>query len=286
MKKTLIALAAVAVSGAAFAQNVTMYGAMDVGVVNSAAGTKLTTGLAATPRLGVRGTEDLGGGLSASFVLETSFSNTAAAETKLGDRGAHVSLTGGFGTVNLGAGILSPSFYAGAATEATGAANYAKGVYGAGARNNSSINYSIKVADVTVRAATILKDDAAGDKALYDLSAVYAAGALTLAASTSNNNASDVKGSLIGAAYDLGVAKVFFNQAKKSGEQATQTMGVSAAVGAATVQFGYRNAKATGVKGNVLAAVYPLSKRTSVTAFTSKDKGAKASTGVGILHGF
>jgi predicted porin len=77
MKKSLIALAVLAASGAAMAQSsVTLYGVADAGVtyVNG-----LTTGLACdsgankTSRLGFRGVEDLGGGLKANFVLEGGF---------------------------------------------------------------------------------------------------------------------------------------------------------------------------------------------------------------------
>lgn len=75
MKKSLIALAVLAASGAAMAQSssVTLFGVMDVGVGHSS-GTNSVTGLTngglKTSRLGVRGVEDLGGGLKAGFWLE------------------------------------------------------------------------------------------------------------------------------------------------------------------------------------------------------------------------
>lgn len=85
MKKSLFALAAVgAFAGAAQAQSsVTVYGIMDAGYATisnttSAGGstTGLQTGGMASSRLGFRGTEDLGGGLRAGFVMETEL-NTA-----------------------------------------------------------------------------------------------------------------------------------------------------------------------------------------------------------------
>jgi predicted porin len=88
MKKLLIATAALAmVAGTAQAQSsVTVYGIVDVGygetnVKNStAAATVKSTGLAdstnASSRIGFRGTEDLGGGLSAGFVLESGLTIT------------------------------------------------------------------------------------------------------------------------------------------------------------------------------------------------------------------
>jgi predicted porin len=78
MKKSLIAIAVLgAMSSAAFAQsNVTIYGILDAGIVSERGGaagtnTKLTSGAASASRIGFKGTEDLGGGLSAIFKLET-----------------------------------------------------------------------------------------------------------------------------------------------------------------------------------------------------------------------
>lgn len=77
MKKSLIALAAVAAVGAASAQSsVTLYGVLDAGYNNlsatNAGSLSRVTGNGAnqSSRIGFRGVEDLGGGLKASFVLE------------------------------------------------------------------------------------------------------------------------------------------------------------------------------------------------------------------------
>jgi GBP family porin len=78
MKKTLVASAILgALSGMAHAQSaITVYGIVDAGLVSERGGaagtiTKLTSGVGSTSRLGFRGSEDLGGGLSANFVLES-----------------------------------------------------------------------------------------------------------------------------------------------------------------------------------------------------------------------
>ncbi|QBE62951.1 porin [Pseudoduganella lutea] len=80
MKKTLISVAVLgAMSSAAFAQsNVTIYGIVDAGIVAERGGkdgnvTKVSSGVANASRIGFRGTEDLGGGLSAIFTLETGY---------------------------------------------------------------------------------------------------------------------------------------------------------------------------------------------------------------------
>jgi len=119
MKKTLIALAALAATGATLAQSsVTIYGRMDLGMssmettTGAAAGTDAFSlagaeGVRTGSRLGFRGTEDLGGGLRAGFVYEIGINadRNSPAGTALDDartRLANLSLTGGFGTVVVG----------------------------------------------------------------------------------------------------------------------------------------------------------------------------------------
>ena len=111
MKKSLIALAVLAASGAAMAQSsVTLFGIVDtaVGYVDNAnaAGDSvygLTTSGNATSRLGFRGVEDLGGGLKAGFWLEGEiFGDDGNAAGFNFTRRSTVSLMGGFGEVRLG----------------------------------------------------------------------------------------------------------------------------------------------------------------------------------------
>ena len=111
MKKSLIALAVLAASGAAMAQSsVTLFGIVDtnVGYVDNAnaAGDSvygLGTSGNATSRLGFRGVEDLGGGLKAGFHLEGEiFGDDGNASGFNFKRRSTVSLAGGFGEVRLG----------------------------------------------------------------------------------------------------------------------------------------------------------------------------------------
>jgi predicted porin len=105
MKKSLIAIAVLTAVGAASAQSsLNLYGVADVWV-GKAKGTdaQMGSGGLAGSRLGFRGTEDLGGGLKASFNLEQAVNLTSGAtETPTFGRQANISLSGGFGTVKLG----------------------------------------------------------------------------------------------------------------------------------------------------------------------------------------
>ncbi|MDS0858603.1 porin [Burkholderia pseudomultivorans] len=112
MKKSLLALVALgAFAGAAHAQSsVTLYGIIDEGLLfNNNAGGKhlysMASGVMQGSRFGLRGTEDLGGGLKAIFTLENGFDVNNG---KLGQgslmfgRQAYVGLSSNFGTVTLG----------------------------------------------------------------------------------------------------------------------------------------------------------------------------------------
>lgn len=114
MQKKIIALAVAGLaSTAAFAQtNVTIYGIADVGYAYSFGGKEgsqhnvLSGGLSGS-RIGFRGTEDLGNGLKALFVLEYGIdmdenNGIGEANTVAGARTQMLGLTGGFGTLVAG----------------------------------------------------------------------------------------------------------------------------------------------------------------------------------------
>lgn len=111
MKKTLIALAVLAASGAAMAQSsVTMFGILDIAYANmQKTGTPtanvLQNGALNGSRWGMKGSEDLGGGLKANFKLVGGMAmDTGASSTGgvLFGREIGVGFSGGFGEVYLG----------------------------------------------------------------------------------------------------------------------------------------------------------------------------------------
>jgi predicted porin len=76
MRKSLLAVALACAFPTVFAQsNVTLYGIVDVGIesldVGSESATRLMSGISQGSRIGVRGTEVLGGGYAAIFTLES-----------------------------------------------------------------------------------------------------------------------------------------------------------------------------------------------------------------------
>ena len=125
MKKSLIALAVLAASGAAMAQSsVTLYGLVDAyvgqtsrevssnvpGVSRAELKQNVVNGSGQNnSRWGLKGTEDLGGGLKALFVLEGGFQPDTGANATISNQGgglfgrqAWVGVQSGFGTVGLG----------------------------------------------------------------------------------------------------------------------------------------------------------------------------------------
>ncbi|MBA4108158.1 MAG: hypothetical protein C0487_00980 [Leptothrix sp. (in: Bacteria)] len=109
MKKTLLAIAALAATSGAFAQSsVTLYGVVDASIENVKGDkgvTRVSSDNLATSRLGFKGSEDLGGGLRANFALETAVKSDTGAQgntARFFDRAAWVGLQGGFGELRLG----------------------------------------------------------------------------------------------------------------------------------------------------------------------------------------
>ena len=125
--KNLIALALAGSAASAFAQSsVTLFGVVDLALTRgtatgagSSSVTQMSTGGNTTSRLGFRGVEDLGGGMSASFWLESQLytdSGLAGREVPAGNqsittprgsglmftRRSTISLSGGWGELRIG----------------------------------------------------------------------------------------------------------------------------------------------------------------------------------------
>lgn len=308
MKKSLIALAVLAASGAAMAQSsVTLYGRLDASVGQT---TTESTGTAEVKQTvldqsqlnttfwGLKGTEDLGGGLTANFKLESGFAlDTGVGNTGLFERTATVGLAGGFGAVNLGRQYTaydalrgatnnvwdSNMATTGAVWKATGMTDYTNRIsnsvrydspvfsgisgsvaYGFGENEGTATN----VGDATDNVSMHIKYAAGPLLVGYAHQEEKLAQAALTAAQVTN------KYDLLGASYDFGVAKLTgsYNQAKDSTTKDKEyQVGVSAPFGAFTVAAGYSKATSERAgradldgEGYTLVGTYDLSKRTTM----------------------
>ncbi len=256
MKKTLIALAALgAFAGAASAQSsVTLYGIIDLGLVkldradNSLAlgggvlslqNKELNVSEATKSRIGLRGVEDLGGGLSAKFELEHRlFPDTGTQDGASFWDKSIVGLTSQtFGEINLGRDYM-PAFYPqylldpwlNQGIAEMGASSYAWSGYlrntdasrygfalPRGSRYNNGIWYKLQAAGFTAIVGASLKEDtvlAAGvppvSKNRYGFAVMYNNGPLM--ASVAYDQSEEIADRdehvwFVGGAYDFGFVK-------------------------------------------------------------------------------
>jgi predicted porin len=121
-RKALAAAVMVAVSGSAFA-DVTIYGIMDIGINGDSSDNDVLrldggegTAIELPSIWGIKGSEDLGGGLKASFALESDLNaSDGSARITGGDRfwarQSNITLSNDMGSIKLG-GIYSPAIIA------------------------------------------------------------------------------------------------------------------------------------------------------------------------------
>jgi predicted porin len=270
MKKTLIALAAVAVSGAAFAQAT---------ITGSIAFSLQTTAKDQTNRLDLSdadinfaASEDLGGGMKAS--VSTSISNEKLRGGSTDANNTTIALSGAFGTISY-VNVLSGQSKLSIGASLEDDMSDAMGGYGKVNVLDYTLPSFIPNTSLTLEWAAVQDTnmELAGEPALI---ANYATGPLKVYAefATDGSAAWDIRPS-----YDLGVAKVSFRATKSK----KQEFAVTAPLGAMTVglQYGKGAALTNGYvgKATAVAASYALSKRTSVTAsYLTGDVAAGADT--------
>lgn len=245
MKKSLIAIAVLAASGTSFAQSsVTLYGIADVYLAsvkaNGSTTTRLDSGGVNISRWGIKGSEDLGGGLKANFKLEQGFDVSTGAATsstvnefpgtgsQAFDRQAYVGLSGGFGEIQLG-----KSWSAYDDVEGTSDAMWNAGALSTMWNGGKSGNYidrpinGIKYITPTMSGLTgavsySLKEGSTTLPSVAAVSLDYAAGPLGAQVGyqvESTTNLADVKFLRLGASYNLGMVtpKVMYGKVDNLG---------------------------------------------------------------------
>ena len=248
MKKSLIAIAALAAVGAASAQSsVTLYGLADVYFGQSKTtevvpvdgmnktvvkNTGFNSGGLQGSRIGVKGVEDLGNGLKAVFNYEMGFDAIDGHLTENGSSGvgfgrrAVVGVQGGFGSVLLGRDY-TPLFNLLAASSVDGLSSFETVSGAIRTDRTNGIHYAGNFSGVGVQAfagynRTKTTDDMFGDSDAkyqgYGLGVSYANGPFMvgLAAQEFKNKANGVQTDKrseagVGASYDFGAAKLFAN---------------------------------------------------------------------------
>ena len=227
MKKHLLALAALAaVSGYAVAQNVTVYGVIDNAYqYQSKSGSTGTSGSISSmqrgglwaPVWGFTGSEDLGGGLKASFDLQGYVDTDTGVGNQFGGvfgRASWVALSGSGGTVKFGK-QLDPAVLAFAATDPRGLKETQSGLItwytGADARQEATASGSAnhnQVANIFIANAVTYSGsfnglnvgvgysfgEKAGDTTANSVQTVgvsYSTNGLTLSGSYSKNEGAD-----------------------------------------------------------------------------------------------
>jgi predicted porin len=314
MKKSLLALAVLgAFAGAASAQSsVTVYGVVDLGVAKGNGGTSQNNGspgsLNATfnpgakayqvrqsrgSRLGFRGNEDLGGGLSAQFLIEHRFTpdNGAAAAT-FWDGGSYVQLThAAAGSVYLGR-WYTPIFWVNLKTDpfgydgvgqagVKGLAGYYTGgqvTGGSGVRTSNTVGYKTPTwGGFTVNLATGLGEGAAGVGRTDGINAEFTSGPIYVGAGYEKVNGGAPSANVtaptgaivngdgasvfnVGAAYNFGFIRpiAYFAQSKNGlGNSKTNTywhLGLTAPVGPGVIKALYSQLDPEVTSGVLLSA--------------------------------
>jgi predicted porin len=213
---------------------VTVYGLLDTAVVQESGGsagsaTKITSGVSAGSRLGFKGTEDLGNGLSAVFLLENGFQADTGATGQGGllfGRQIYVGLRGGFGSVLVGR-QYTPEYLVLVFADPFGAgyAGDAKNMVGVSGNSFSRMDNTVKYLSPTVAGFTVelaaAPGEVAGDSAAgrqFGGSLAYAAGPLQVRVGYHNRNndtatlknTGNARNTVLAAVYDFGVAKAHF----------------------------------------------------------------------------
>ena len=280
MKKTLIAMAAVAVAGVASAQ-VSITGAIGFGVSDSS--TTANSMDWTDGKITFAASEDLGGGLSLSASKTIAFNGDNTNAVSDGDS---LSVAGGFGTVAFSTVSADADSLGVASLPTDSGATIAASV-----TDYTMLNYTLpSLVDglgITVRwtnSATAVTTATVDEQ----IRLTYKMGAANLGYN-SKKGAADFS-----AGYDFGVAKInYFTQTKvAAGSDKRTEMSVSAPIGngfsVAASKMSYSGANTT--KGKEFDVQYSLSKRTTVRAgygtFTNSSNVDSSAKRIKLVHTF
>lgn len=311
MKKSLLALAVLgAFAGVASAQSsVTLFGIIDLNGRSVKNGSndalrQMSQDGINSSRLGVRGVEDLGGGLSAGFWLEGAMNpDNGTATGQSWQRRSTVSLIGRFGEIRLGrdytSGFWNTTIFDPFGTNGVGAFTNvsinALGTNGGGTyvRSNNTVAYFLpgNIGGLYGQAQISAPENVVGTKQT-SIRLGWAGGPVNVAFSTQTTKATpaDWKHSNIAGSWNFGFATLMAQWDKQDAgalEQKTWLLGAVVPMGQGELHASFTKADAAGgttgandADQTAVGYVYNLSKRTAMYGTYSriKNKGAAAFT--------
>jgi len=264
---TAMVLAGLAAAPAAAQSNVTLYGIADVGLGYGKAGdttfTGVIDGVLSGPRLGFKGTEDLGNGLSAVFVLEQGYSVGTGAPSSTSrqfHRQAWAGLKGDFGTIGLGRQYAPGYGYTARLSSGVPGSVFNSQAFltnsipgatmhpGTDARWNNSVRYVFGgKSGLSAEAIYSFQNDQSGDDRTDDdklgLGVIYGGGpfAAGVAYHRSKRTDDNLDEIYVGGSFDLGAVELFasYQTAKEDNvvDSAVAYFGAAAPVGSGKVVF-------------------------------------------------
>jgi hypothetical protein len=288
MKKTLIAMAAVAVAGAASAQ-VSITGAVGFGYAKDAdaKGYKMTDG-----NIVFSATEDLGGGLSvkASTKLDSLLGRGTTNPT---NADATITVVNGDLTVTAGSFEAAADARKGDVSGISLEKGLDQTAYNLGSVNVDGISASLKLNGELTLGVSHTESGAIGDANATNkttkVAATYSSGPLMVYVSQANYTVATYPSKTeMAVTYDMGVAKLGVGSANKGGANTDNATiaSISVPMGAAT--FGAARASSGSAKGTVYGVNYSLSKQTTlyVSRQTSNQTALDASYRVKLVKAF
>lgn len=296
---TLAALALMAAAAPAMAQSsVTLFGIVDLAarsVKNDTSVKQLAGSGMSSSRLGLRGVEDLGGGMKAGFWLEGALSPDDGGSAFNFQRRSTVSLTGGFGELRLGRDKVPTQLNwddfdpfgntgIGASTRLSVASGIlpAGGSFGAFSRANNMVSYIAPKAGGLFGQISVAAGEGTLGNKHTGLRAGYSGGGLTVALGYGNTEVTgtiDAKETNVGGSYDLKFMKLIGFVSKLDVGPASQDnwlIGATVPLGGFTLRASYaemdgkENIATRDAKMFALGGSYALSKRTALYGTFSK----------------
>lgn len=304
MKKSIVALAVLgSFAGVAAAQSsVTLFGVVDAAArytsANGQSVKSLISGGSSTSRFGVRGVEDLGGGLKAGFWLESAINvDSGTTDAAFWARRSTVSLMGNFGEVRLGrfktSARLQIEEFDPTATTGLGSVANLYSALGSGFDLSRYSNEATYILPGNLSGFYGSADAAAGEgtaNKMFSGRVGYKLDAFNVSAAYAETGVnSKFKLTTVGGSYDFGMAKALLTYSTTefgTHEQKIFTLAATAPLGNGSLWASYTDANysrgtSAAISGDAVqyaaGYIYNLSKRTALyTTVALIDNGAGA----------